>query len=353
MKQKLFLLTLSALFFASQLLAQIPEGYYDNATGTGYTLKTQLYQIIKDHNVHSYTNLWIDFQYTDVDDIYENDGSVLDMYSENPSGSDTYNYIFVTDQCGNYSGEGSCYNREHSFPKSWFDDASPMYTDLFHIYPTDGYVNGRRSNYPYGEVGSASWTSSNGSKLGTCSYPGYSGTVFEPIDEFKGDFARTYFYMATRYENIISSWPGSDMLDGSSQQVFTTWALSMLIKWHQNDPVSTKEINRNNAVYNIQQNRNPFIDHPEFVSAIWGGSSITGKSHKTAHIYPNPASTIIRITDVQKITLVSVLNIIGKTVLQITNPDSDIDIAALPKGQYIVVVTTKNNTQAYPLIIAE
>ncbi|MDA3865343.1 MAG: endonuclease [Salinivirgaceae bacterium] len=269
MNRFLFLLTI--LFFSTYLFAQ-PAGYYDAATGTGYALKTQLHYIIDGHNSQTYDALWTHFQVTEVDNYYENDGSPLDMYSENPDGTDPYNWTFVSDQCGNYSGEGSCYNREHSFPKSWFNDGYPMYTDLFHLYLTDGYVNGQRGNFPFGEVGTASWTSQNGSKKGASSYPGYTGTVFEPIDEFKGDFARTYFYMATRYENVVSGW-SSPMLDGSTNQVYEDWALSMLLEWHANDPVSLKERDRNDAVYGIQDNRNPFIDHPEWVNSIWGGGT--------------------------------------------------------------------------------
>jgi endonuclease I len=272
MRKTVLLFILSLTFAFTQ--AQIPAGYYDAATGTGYTLKTQLHNIIDGHTSQTYDALWTHFQTTDVDNYYEADGSPLDMYSENPLGSDPYNWTFVSDQCGNYSGEGSCYNREHSFPKSWFNDGYPMYTDLFHLYLTDGYVNGIRGNYPFGEVGTTDYVSQNGSKRGTCSYPGYSGTVFEPIDEFKGDFARSYFYMATRYEDVISGWPGSDMLNSTSDQVFTDWALNMLLEWHTNDPVSDKEIDRNDAVYGIQGNRNPFIDHPEYVNEIWGGGTI-------------------------------------------------------------------------------
>jgi endonuclease I len=252
--------------------AQVPANYYDGISGTGYTLKTNLHNLINGHTSRTYDQLWTDMQSTDNDGVYEGDGTVLDMYSENPTGADPYNFTWVTDQCGNYGGEGDCYNREHSFPKSWFNDASPMYTDLFHLYPTDGYVNGQRGNFPFGETDSPTWTSDNGSEKGPSSYPGYTGTVFEPIEEFKGDFARTYFYMATRYEDVIASWPGSDMLDGSSDKVFTDWALNMLIDWHETDAVSQKEIDRNNAVYDIQGNANPFIDHPEWVCEIWGSS---------------------------------------------------------------------------------
>lgn len=271
MKKSVLLIIL--ILLVTLIQAQIPAGYYDAATGTGYTLKTQLHNIIDGHSSQTYDALWTHFQTTEVDNYFENDGSPLDMYSENPTGADPYNWTFVSDQCGNYSGEGSCYNREHSFPKSWFNDGYPMYTDLFHLYLTDGYVNGQRGNLPFGEVGSASWTSQNGSKKGSSSYPGYSGTVFEPIDEFKGDFARSYFYMATRYEDVVTGW-SSDMLNGTADQVYSDWALNMLLEWHANDPVSQKEIDRNDAVYGIQGNRNPFIDHPEFVNQIWGGGSV-------------------------------------------------------------------------------
>jgi len=253
--------------------AQIPAGYYSTATSTGYSLKTELYTIINGHTVVSYGALWTYYADTDID---PNDGYIWDMYSENPSGSDPYNFTLSTDQCGNYSGEASCYNREHSFPKSWFNDGSPMITDIHHVVPTDGYVNGQRSNLPYGEVASATFTSQNGSKKGSSATPGYSGTVFEPIDEYKGDFARIYFYMATRYENVITTW-SSAMLDGSDDQVYETWALDMLIAWHNADPVDQKEIDRNDEIYyNVQGNRNPFVDHPEYVGSIWSSTSCSG-----------------------------------------------------------------------------
>ncbi len=244
------------------VLAQAPQGYYDSADGlTGENLRTALKNIIDGHYVQSYSSLWGHFHNTDK----KANGKVWDMYSTKADGTADYEYTFGTDQCGNYSSEGSCYNREHSFPKSWFSNGSPMKTDLFHLYPTDGKVNGKRSNYPYGEVIFATWTSTNGSKLGSCSYPGYTGIVFEPIDEFKGDFARTYFYMLTRYKDKISNW-NSPMLFGNN---LASWAEDMLVEWHQQDPVSQKEIDRNNAVYQIQNNRNPYIDNPDWVIAVW------------------------------------------------------------------------------------
>ncbi len=253
------------------LYGQIPQGYYDDAQNkTGVELKIALYNIIDDHTSISYSDLW--------DAFYDSDrkpnGKVWDMYSDVPGGTPPYQYTFFSDQCGTYNSEGDCYNREHSFPKSWFNDASPMYSDMFHLVPTDGYVNGRRSNYPYGEVGNVTWTSQNGSKLGSSNFPGYSGTVFEPIDEYKGDFARGYFYMATRYHNVIANWD-SEMLNGTSFPAFTTWAKNLLLQWHEQDPVSAKEIDRNNVIYaSYQHNRNPFIDHPEYANLIWGTGTL-------------------------------------------------------------------------------
>ncbi|MGP9801736.1 endonuclease [Rheinheimera sp. NSM] len=252
--------------------------YYADAAGlTGYNLKTALHNIIKTHTAQGYSAIWGFYNVYELDNYYENDGSILDIYSEKPSASDSYVYAAGSDQCGNYSKEGDCYNREHSFPRSWFGGAiEPMNSDIHHIFATDGFVNAKRGSYPFGEVGSASFTSSNGSKLGSAAAgTGYSGVVFEPIDEFKGDIARAYFYMATRYQHQLANWQNNSSeanaaLNGSTTQVFESWLLQLLKQWHQQDPVSQKERDRNDAAYQYQGNRNPFIDHPQFVSAIWG-----------------------------------------------------------------------------------
>ncbi|CAD0004187.1 endonuclease [Flavobacterium salmonis] len=270
------LYSVSLLLCVTFGFAQIPSGYYNTATGTGYTLKTQLYNIIKGHTNNGYAGLYTTYLTSDVDNFYENDGTILDMYSENPSGTDPYNYTNGTTQrCGSYSVEGDCYNREHIIPQSVFNEASPMVADAHFITPTDGKVNGIRSNYPHGTVNSATYTSQNGSKLGSSSVSGYSGTVFEPVNTFKGDIARMYFYFATRYENTVTGY-SFPMFDGSSNKVFTTAFLNVLLAWHTQDPVSAREIARNNAIYARQNNRNPFIDHPEYVNQIWGGTAPSG-----------------------------------------------------------------------------
>lgn len=241
------------------LWAEAPAGYYDAAIGkSGEALQKSLSAIISNADNVGYDGLWEVYKTTDR----RPDGKVWDMYS------DATDFTFGTDKCGNYKNEGDCYNREHSVPKSWFDDASPMYSDAWHVYPTDGKINSYRSNNPFGEVGSGASSSKNGfSKWGSCVTPGYTGTVFEPNDEYKGDFARTYFYFATRYQDRINNWGGIFI---STYPHIVKWQLDMLLRWNELDPVSQKEIDRNDAVQKEQGNRNPFIDYPELVDLIFG-----------------------------------------------------------------------------------
>ncbi|MGG5209800.1 endonuclease [Chryseobacterium sp. MIQD13] len=272
---------LSFIFLSSAMIlasAQAPATYYDGTAGlTGIALKNKLSQIITDgHQAKTYNGLWTAYQTTDRDYFYENDGTVLDIYSENPNGPDPYNYTIITNQCGQYNSESDCYNREHIVPQSLFDEASPMVADVNFIRATDGKVNGMRSNYPFGKVQSASFTSQNGSKLGSSASAGYGGTVFEPIDAFKGDVARMIFYFVTRYQSQLGNFTSAngtgDMLGTTAFPGLQTWELDQLRAWHALDPVSPAEIARNNATYEYQKNKNPFIDHPEFVELIWGSA---------------------------------------------------------------------------------
>lgn len=270
MKRILFPFLLCFAFINA--FAQIPAGYYDGTTGlTGAALKTKLRQIITNgHQDHGYNGLWTGYQTTDRDYFYENDGTVLDIYSENPNGADPYTYTIGTNQCGNYNSEGDCYNREHIVPQSLFNENSPMVSDIHFIRATDGKVNGMRSNFPFGKVGTASFTSLNGSKLGNSVSSGYSGTVFEPIDAFKGDVARMIFYFVTRYGSQLSGFSSGNMLGSSEFPGLQQWELNQLLAWNALDPVSPAEIARNNASYTYQGNRNPYIDNPSFVDQVWG-----------------------------------------------------------------------------------
>jgi endonuclease I len=343
------------------LYGQIPAQYYGAAYNkSGYELKTALSEIITSGHVSvSYSSLWTHFQTTDK----RSEGTVWDMYSDC-----TFNFGYP-DQCGNYSSVCDCYNREHSFPASWFGGSNthPMYTDLFHLYPTDGMVNNYRGNYPFGETnGGAQYGGI--SKLGSCTFPECSGTVFEPADEYKGDFARTYFYVATRYESQIAQWscPSPSMLAGNSSSVFTTWSIDLLLKWHEQDPVSEKETNRNAAVYNIQKNRNPFIDYPELVELIWGSdfgkpflpeTSIDEKTgdENPVTISPNPSYRDVTVTFENPFSgVIYLYNILGILFQQIPLQSvytQNIDLSNYPNGLYILELKTENQLPLHKKII--
>ena len=237
--------------------------YYQAADGKkGAALKTAFFNIIKNHTDIGYDCLIEAYHKTDT----RADGKLRDWYSN------ATNYTW-DDRNGN-NREGAGWNREHSVPQSWFSKSNPMKSDIVHVLPTDCYVNNRRSSYPFGEVGNATYTSNNGySKLGSCKTSGYSGTVFEPNDEIKGDIARIYFYMVTCYEDRFTGWTA-----GSATQVFSsnkyeglkTWCMDMMMRWSKNDPVDAVETARNNAVQEVQGNRNPYVDYPGLEEYVWG-----------------------------------------------------------------------------------
>jgi endonuclease I len=374
-------ITFITLLFASIGFAQIPAGYYNNATGTGYALKTQLSAIVTNgHDPQSYTSgLWSLYATALRDNFYENDGTLLDIYSENPTGADPYNYFDTDDQCGNYSIEGNCYNKEHLIPKSYFNDAMPMYSDAHHVVPSDGKVNGWRGNLPFGVVGTANnycnggatnvpCHSQNNSKIGNNVNSGYSagfsGKVFEPIDEFKGDIARTYFYFATRYESQMAGFYNNAnnteviaMFDGSADKVFDSTFLNILLTWHFMDPVSPKEIAFNDAIYTFQGNRNPYIDHPEYVQLIWGVPLSTPQvaAADTISVYPNPtANGTVNISTqlpVQNIKLYSINGqvIINKNVPVAENNNYQLD--NLPQGFYFLQITAQGKSTVKKLLV--
>jgi len=350
-KKSFYFLNLSwqivAILFAFTRSAHAqPAGYYNGTEDLiGVELRQALHNIIDNHNARSYSQLWSDFELTDK----KLNGKVWDMYSDQPDGTPAYEYTFFSDQCGNYSGEGSCYNREHSWPKSWFGDASPMYTDLFHLIPTDGYVNGRRSNYPFGEVGSASWISTNGSKVGSNNTSGYSGTVFEPIDAYKGDLARGILYMTVRYYGEDNNWPGSAMTDGANLK---DWALSLMLQWHLQDPVSQKEIDRNNAVYALQNNRNPFIDEPDFALRMYDPTAqIESRFAAQVRIFPNPVNHTanVKIQWESQLTNGSLLvtDLSGRTLMiqpveNTENHETAMDMTGFNPGFYLIHLQQNN-----------
>ena len=277
----------------SVVCAQAPNNtgtYYMNADGKkGQALKTAMFNIINGYyNGNKFKQIsygsgrlngvWGAFQKTDV---LANGTTIRDRYSN------ITHYTVGDDQGSSSANEGEGgYNREHSFPKSWFggSTAAGPGTDLHHIYPTDVTVNSHRGNLPYGENKGEECKSANGySKCGICTFVGsekehFTNECFEPDDEWKGDFARAYFYMVTCYESSQTSW-SSEMLSGNAYPAFKEWAINLLLKWATQDPVSDIEIARNEAVCGYQYNRNPFIDYPGLEQYIWGAKQTKAFSY--------------------------------------------------------------------------
>lgn len=248
------MLLLSWLVPAAYASAAIPQGYYDKLEGlTGEALKNAAFRTVNPHTeISSYSDLPKYFERTDV---YPNSQRWWDMYSDIPLYAPSFKGL----------------NREHSFPKSWWGGLTdvPAYVDLNHLYPSEAAANQAKSNNPLGTVYKA--TFDNGiSRVGTPvdGQGGGAPKVFEPDDEYKGDFARTYFYMATCYQNM--TWKYTFMVQNNTYPTLNAWAVELLLQWSRQDPVSQKEVDRNEVVYGIQNNRNPFIDFPELAEYIWG-----------------------------------------------------------------------------------
>ena len=290
MRKQLFIAILLASF-SLVASAQGPNNtgtYYKSASGkSGAALKTALAGVIngkydgKDFEQMDYgsgrlNGVWGAFATTDV---LANGTTIRDRYSN------ISNYTLGDDQGSSSSTEATGgYNREHSFPKSWFggSTAKGPGTDLFHIYPTDVWVNNMRGNLPFGEnKGEVGHSCGYYSKVGDCTVEGSGGVrCFEPNDEWKGDFARGYFYMVTCYESSLVSWgKAGSTINGTTYPSFTTWALDMLLKWSRNDPVSDIERARNEAVCLKQHNRNPFIGYPGLEEYIWGSKTSVAFSY--------------------------------------------------------------------------
>lgn len=246
--------------------AEVPAGYYNSLHGkTGQDLKDAVHALTKNHTKLSYNSLW--YYYYETDYMPSNRNQVWDMYSNNQ-------YFF-----GTQGNAVSGMNKEHSLPKSWWGGSSnkDAYSDLYHVIPADAKANSARGNLPFGDVSTSDWD--NGSaKRGTprSGQGGGSSKVFEPADEYKGDFARIYFYMASCYQDY--DWATKTMLTNYNDdwRTLNTWSIELLLRWARQDPVSEKERNRNDAVQKYQNNRNPFVDNPDLMEYIWGNKVGTG-----------------------------------------------------------------------------
>ncbi len=280
------------LFFVSVLWAEIPQGYYNAAEGKSEReLKTALHNIIRVHeylNFNSSTQIWWYDYFRKTD--WHPGGYFWDMYSD--------------DKYDTYSGQRQ--NREHCMPRSWWGTSTTYASfdangDLHNLYPSNYEANEAKSNYPLGTTLGATYD--NGVvKVGNSTFSGYTGIVFEPADEYKGDFARTYLYMVTCYEDYYRNWRSlgtASMLTNNTYPTLTAYGINLLLKWHREDPVSQKELDRNEAVYGLQNNRNPFVDYPEFAEFIWGDLKgdtwYPNVTYTDFAVYPNPASTYIKV----------------------------------------------------------
>ncbi len=363
------------ILFTITVFAQAPQGYYDNAQGLiGFQLKTALKNIIDDtddgngqpaHNPQPYSDLDLAYPmpnsgFIDTYSNYDNDGFLLDIYSENPDGTDPYNHVLVTDECGNYNAEGVCYNKEHLLPQSFFNQQMPMRGDIHYVFPTDGQVNGYRSNFPFGEVNNPDLTTLNGSKRGPNVYPGYNGTVFEPLDEFKGDIARGLFYFATRYEDEVNTggWdnPNDNVLNQDSSQFYDDWYIDMLLGWHLSDPVSPEELDRNNNGFLHQNNRNPFIDNPIWVQAIWDENFSTQNFNQyEVKVFPNPVVGQFLNIEVKGLSAyeVEIFNLFGKRIFRknVNRKSCQIAIDEWSSGIYLLKLKNSEFQETRKVII--
>lgn len=261
------------LLQVSFLVASVPSGYYYFVKNKKQSaLKTALHTYCSPLKELDYGSglgfTWEGFFFTDR----RADSTVIDMYSNT-----------VRRQTGFSAVSGM--HIEHSFPKSWWGAyQNNAYNDLYHLYPADALANETKNNLPLGEVAGTASFDNGVVKIGVNGFlVGSLDKCFEPADEYKGDFARTYFYISTIYENLAPLMQSPMIFTNNTYPFWKPWALDLLLKWHRQDPVSAKELTRIEAVYSIQGNRNPFIDYPDLAEYIWGKD--------TTGIFPFPEET--------------------------------------------------------------
>lgn len=257
------------------------NSYYSSVSGSGRSLFDSLHtRLNKGFTTLGYDGLLDVYPYSDVNE----DGTIHDYYSKTT-------HYHMGDANKSYSAEGDSFNREHSIPKSWWGGfKTNQGCDVYIVVPTDGYVNNRRSNFPFGLTNGETYKSHGDyCKLGPSLISGYNSTdVFEPGDDKKGDFARIYFYALTKWDNAWN-WTqgnGGSTFSGSLNvnMGLTDYALNLFLQWHSQDPVDDYERNKNDVAVQYQHNRNPYVDHPEWVNSIWGGN----------YVQPSPTSITLR-----------------------------------------------------------
>lgn len=235
-----------------------PANYYNSLNGKcGAALMDAIKKMAAGHKEISYGDAtWRAFRSTDIK-VVNGQEYWWDMYSNN--------LVEAPNGHGNM-------NIEHSVANSWWGHTqNAAYKDIVHLNPSDRDANSRKSNYPLGEVSTQTWT--NG--VTTIGLPksgmgGGNKYVYEPTDEYKGDFARVFMYMFCTYKDI--NWKDNTdwMYDTSNPLMFKPWAQELLLSWSDLDAVSQKERDRNDGIQKEQGNRNPFIDLPDLADHIWG-----------------------------------------------------------------------------------
>ena len=297
-------------------------------------------------------NEW--YKTTDI----RSDGKIHDYYSN------ATNFTPGTDQCGSYSGEGSCYNREHSIPKSWWGGGtSNQGCDIYIVVPTDGYVNNRRSAFPFGEVSSPTYSSKNGfCKLGPNTFSGYTGTAFEPNDEYKGDFARIYFYAVSKWDsvNFASGGQGDTTFNKNGTYGLTDYGKNLMYKWHTLDPVSDWELSRQDKCELKQGNRNPFVDHPEYADYLWGGVEIGSETSDDPSLTVSPTTLSVEVNGTETVTATK-RNTTDTIYWSITSGSSNISLSAstgsnvtvtgLAEGSSTITVTCGSLTKTVSVTV--
>ncbi len=313
------------------LFGQIPSGYYDGTEGLQEEqLKNALHNIIKNHTEYSYSDLKWMLKETDEDP--NNSNNVILLYTGRSQNKNTF------------GGGANDWNREHVWAKSHggFGTSAPAGTDAHHIRPADASVNSSRGNKDFDNGGQQ--------------HPEATGCYFtdltwEPRDAVKGDVARMIFYMAVRYEGENGE-PDLEVVDyvGTGTQP-KHGKLSTLLQWNTQDPPDDFEIHRNNVIYSYQHNRNPFIDHPEFVNLIWdpGAAGVSGKSLNPIRVFPNPATDKIQVSRFgkKKVQRIEVLDLFGRVVLQkkMSGENMLLDISGLSKGIHFLRLMTGDSVE--------
>jgi endonuclease I len=323
MKSTPYLFLTLALVFSLSLFSQIPNGYYDGTTGlTGQDLKLKLHDIIKDHVEYSYDDLR-DFILRKTDEDPNNSNNVMLFYTGRSQAKTTF------------GGGANDWNREHVWAKSHgdFGTTPPAGTDAHHMKPTDASVNSTRGNLDF-DMGGNPVSEAPGCYVDSDS--------FEPRDAVKGDVARIIFYMATRYEGG-SGEPDLEVVDRVNTSPSPEHGkLSVLLQWNQLDPPDDFERNRNDVIYyDYQHNRNPFIDHPEFVDAIWGDPSLViPVDALVTSVFPNPFSDRINLSVAEGQYTYTVHSTLGEVVMQGSFAGSShaVDLENLTNGLYVIQI---------------